>query len=353
MKESAPLKRPIKTFPDSGMTDIVPIGKNVYRVTVDGKYWLLKTAGPGSSALIRREYELMCNLSHPCIASVAAFVEDSPVGAAILMEYVQGRNLEEYLAGRTPFSTRWKLLMQILRAVEYIHRKGLLHNDLKSSNIMVADVGEDIKIVDFGFAETEADYMNKKLGGTEGTSAPEVMAGEASLPSLASSDIYSLGGIIRLLFPGRFRAVASKCLRQDPSRRYRSVDALRRAILRARFMPLALAGVLAVLALIAVAIGPDIKREVQEEEAQNTLEASIGRIQSDMQVFYEAVADSIGNRNIVRYRDDAFAIRNTFVEKTYQYRQTIDDTDMQFVCDTVYARLLGRLNDMMIQLPWK
>lgn len=353
MNESAPLKRPIKTFAQEGMTDITPIGKNVYRVTVDGKYWLLKTACPGSFALVRREYELMCNLSHPFIASAAAFVEDSPVGPAILMEYVQGKTLEAFLGSNSPFSTRWKLLMELLRAVEYIHSKGLIHNDLKATNIMVADVGEDIKIVDFGFAETEADYMNKKLGGTEGASAPEVMAGKASLPSQASSDIYSLGGIIRLLFPGRFRAVVNKCLRQDPTLRYRNVDALRRAILCARFMPLALAGVLAVLTFVAVAIGPDIKRDVQEKEAQNTLEASIGRIQSDMQVFYEAAADSIGSPDIVRYRDDAFAIRNTFVEKTYQYRQTISDTDMQFVCDTVYARLIRRLNEMMIRLPWK
>ena len=353
MNESAPLKRPIKTFPEEGMSDITPIGKNVYRVTLDGKYWLLKTAGPGSSALIRREYELMCNLSHPFIASAAAFWEDSPVGPAILMEYVQGKTLEDFLGSHSPFSTRWKLLMQILQAVEYIHRKGLLHNDLKATNIMVADVGEDIKIIDFGFAETEADYLNKKLGGTAGASAPEVMVGKVSLPSLASADIYSTGGIIRPLFPGRFRSVVSKCLRQDPDRRYRSVDELRRAIVRARYMPLALAGVLAVLALVAVSIGPDIKKDIQEEEAQDTLEASIGRIQADMQVFYEAAADSIGNHSIVRYRDDAFAIRNTFVEKTYQYRQTINEADMQFVCDTVYARLLGSLNEMMIQLPWK
>ena len=353
MNESAPLKRPIKTFLQEGMTDINPIGKNVYRVTVDGKYWLLKAAGPGSSALIRREYELMCNLSHPFIASAAAFVEDSPVGPAILMEYVQGKTLEAFLGSSSPFSTRWKLLMQILRAVEYIHSKGLLHNDLKATNIMVADIGEDIKIVDFGFAETEADYLNKKLGGTAGASAPEVMAGKASLPSLASSDIYSLGGIIRLLFPGRFRAVVNKCHRPEPGRRYRSVEALRAALLRARFMPAVLAAVLAALAFLAVAIVPDIQREAQEEEAQNTLEAQIARIQSDMQVFYESAADSIGNHNIVRYRDDAFAIRNTFVEKTYQYRQAIDEADMQFVCDTVYARMLGRLNEMMIQIPWK
>ena len=353
MNESAPLKSPVKTFLDAGMADITPLGKNIYRVTSDGKYWLLKAASPGSSALIRREYELLRNLSHPSVVSAAAFLEDSPVGPAILMEYVQGKTLEKFLDGDTPFSTKWKLLMQILRAVEYIHKKGLLHNDIKASNIMVADVGEDIKVIDFGFAETEADYLNKKLGGTAGASAPEVMAGTTSLPSLASSDIYSLGGIIRRLFPCRFRAVVNKCLRQDPTRRYRSVDALRRAILRARLMPAALAAVIAALAFIAVAIGPDIHRDNQKKEVQNALEANIGRIQADMQVFYEAAADSIGNDNIVRYRDDAFAIRNTFVEKTNQYRQTISDPDMQLVCDTVYVRLLGSLNEMMIRLPWE
>ena len=96
-------------------------------------------------------------------------------------------------------STRKRLLEEILEAVEYLHKKGLLHNDLKTDNILVSTIGNHIKIIDFGYSETGAEYLTRRLGGTAEFSAPEVLEGNTDIPSTASSDIFSLGGIIEAL----------------------------------------------------------------------------------------------------------------------------------------------------------
>lgn len=73
----------------------------LFRVSRAGKYFIIKTAKDGSSAqmeLIRREYELSIALNHPYIVSVFTFEEATPVGAGIVMEYIDGVTLTEFLA---------------------------------------------------------------------------------------------------------------------------------------------------------------------------------------------------------------------------------------------------------------
>lgn len=74
---------------------------SLYRISRAGKYFAVKAASEGSGRmpdLIRREYEISIGLSHPFIASVFVFEEDTPVGPGIIMEYVDGRSLSEFLA---------------------------------------------------------------------------------------------------------------------------------------------------------------------------------------------------------------------------------------------------------------
>ena len=201
----------------------------------------------------------------------------------------------------------------------------------------------------FGLADSDADYLNRHLGGTPGLTAPEIFQGEG-FPLSASSDIYSIGGIISLLFPRRFRSIVRKCRQEVPSRRYQDIKALRRAILVRRRFPMVMALVVLGVAFLALTLPVWVQNERQQDEKERK-QAAIRQIQSDLNVFYRAAADSLADRSAVPNQLKAHWVRNTFVEKTVQYEQALQDPELRFVCDTVYARMVTSLSEMMLDIP--
>ena len=230
--------------------DILQQGANVYRASRSGKYFLLKTPADESTASLerlKREYDLARRLQHPFIVSAIAWEEETPVGPAVVFEYVQGRTLTEWLTERPALRDRERLFGQILDAVGAIHRQSIIHNDIKPENILVTETDNDAKLIDFGFADGDAHYLGKGLGGTRSYASPELLAHEKTD---ARSDIYSLGVLMQDLFPGRYGWIARKCRQATPDRRYRNIDALRRAWLH-RHRPWLLAIPLCAAALVA------------------------------------------------------------------------------------------------------
>ncbi|MBR4775005.1 MAG: protein kinase [Bacteroidales bacterium] len=355
MNESGPIKRPNKTQGDTNhCDDLQQIAPNAWKVRMDGKYWLLKTARSGDTAswqLLRREYDLARELQHPFISSAFSFWEESPVGPAILMEYVDGVTLRTFAASQPSPPLRKKVLAQVLDAIEYLHRKGMLHNDIKPENILVTAIGNDVKIIDFGYAEKDADYLNKRLGGTVGASAPEVFEGADGTSSTAAADIYSLGGIIQLLFPRRYRPIVNKCRKENPRDRYPDVASLRRAIARRNRRPFLFAAAAIILCLIGIAMIPNLVREQKLQEKEEVTLSRVDQIREDLTVFYQQAADTLEDRSIVPYMEFAYPIRNHFVEQYVEYRNRIPEQEMLPVCDSVYASLITRLSETMLEIP--
>ena len=193
MQTSGPIRQDLGLHHAEGFGDIKPFAKNLYEATCDGKKCLLKTALPGQTSLLRREYDISCNLQHPYILTPLRYSEDTPVGPAIVMEYVEGCTLTEFVAKGQPHEILRRLLAEILDAVDYLHKKGLIHNDLKPDNILVSNIGSHIRIIDVGLSDKDAEYLIKRLGGTDGSSAPEVIEDNPDIPFTASSDVWSLG----------------------------------------------------------------------------------------------------------------------------------------------------------------
>lgn len=238
----------------------------LYRVSREGKHFMFKTARDNSeilTSLIRREYEMSMTLNHPYIAYVFTYDTIPGIGEGIVMEYVDGCSLADFLKGNPDLGLRRRVMMQLLEAVAYIHRKGIIHNDLKPENIMVTRSDNNIKIIDFGLSDDDAHYLLKTLGCTLEYASPELLRRETLD---VRSDIYSLGLLMKDILGNRNAFISSKASRQSPGRRYGKVDALIRAYSRRHLPALVILSIFILTAIIAPYIQIAHTRGIQSEK---------------------------------------------------------------------------------------
>ena len=171
----------------------------------------------------KNESKAIAVLNHPNIVKVYD-VSFGDLIQYIVMEYVDGITLKQYIEKQK--SLRWKdavyLTIQVLRALQHAHDKGIVHRDVKPQNIMLL-AGGTIKVTDFGiarFARSEHKTMTDKAIGSVHYISPEQARGEATDEK---ADIYSVGVMLYEMLTGRlpFEAdsavsVAIMQLQQDP-----------------------------------------------------------------------------------------------------------------------------------------
>jgi len=140
-------------------------------------------------------------LSHPHICTIYE-VDDSGDQPFIAMEYVKGETLRERTRrGPLPLEEALNLAVQAADGLEAAHRKGIIHRDIKSANIMVTDKGQ-AKIMDFGLAKLQGGSSLTREGATIGTVAymsPEQARGEKVDHR---TDIWSLGVVLYEMLTG-------------------------------------------------------------------------------------------------------------------------------------------------------
>lgn len=161
-----------------------------------GKRYVLKGLTSGCQSLTdylllqEKEFSLGISLSHPNIAETYSLEEISDIGRCIVVEYVDGMTLVEWLRTNPSRAQRERVLAQLLEVLEYIHSLQLVHHDLKSSNILITRNGQNVKLIDFGLSETDS----------------------TSESNNARTDIQLFGNILTLLFPKRYGRIACACL---------------------------------------------------------------------------------------------------------------------------------------------
>ena len=149
----------------------------------------------------RREATHAAGLSHPNIVSIydRGVVEGSYY---IVMEYIEGRTLKELIVtrGPCPVPVAISYTRQILAALRYAHKNGIIHRDIKPHNVIVDREGR-VKVADFGIARAGASEMTE-VGSIVGTAqylSPEQARGA---PVDESSDLYSTGIVLYELLTG-------------------------------------------------------------------------------------------------------------------------------------------------------
>lgn len=161
----------------------------------------------------RLEAQAASRMAHPTIVRVYDAGEDSltsPDGTVrpvpfIVMELVKGRLLKDIIsAGPVPVADAVRYVDGILEALEYSHRAGVVHRDIKPGNVMVTDAGQ-VKVMDFGIARAVSDSSSTvaettQILGTAAYFSPEQAKGE---PVDARADVYSTGVVLYELLTGR------------------------------------------------------------------------------------------------------------------------------------------------------
>jgi serine/threonine protein kinase len=307
-------------------------------------------AGSGSEQWLqrfRREARAAGRRFHPNIIAILDFGDDDGM-PFLAMEYVEGRSLDAVLktAGPLDPSRSVSIITQVLSALGFAHQNGIVHRDVKPSNIMVLNSGE-VKVADFGIARIDASEFTivGDLLGTPAYMAPEQFAGA---PVDKRTDLFAAGVIlfemltgvkpfrgksiteiisfmenrgpedIRALnpaVPDALKHVITKALAFDPARRYDDAAEFSKAIVEACPVRLdqtpipeppvsvtaaADAGVRAARATEAT-WPPDLLREVERDlatfigpMAAIALKRSIGQA-NDVRTLYELLGQQVVN----------------------------------------------------------
>lgn len=217
-----------------------------------GTLWAIKEVNKklGDRVNLLAEPNILKKLSHPSLPRIFDIIEDES-HIYIIMDYIEGIPLDKELEKRESFPEKQVVewAKQICEALKYLHSmkpNPIIYRDMKPSNLIITGSGE-IKIIDFGIArefkkESTADTI---YIGTRGYAAPEQYG---TSQTDARTDIYSLGvtlyhmltGIspneppyeikpVREINPKLSRGIEyiiSKCTKQDPAKRYQSVESL-------------------------------------------------------------------------------------------------------------------------------
>src|SRR5712691_3995403 len=158
------------------------------------------------------------------------------------MELVEGETIAARLkSGPLPVKTALSYASQIMAALVEAHGKGIVHRDLKPANIMIAKSG--VKVLDFGLAKSGQDETvtaTRTVMGTPAYMAPEHREGK---PADARSDIYSFGCVLYEMLTGarvgsqrrripsrKLERIVTRCLEEDPGRRWQSAAGLEREL---------------------------------------------------------------------------------------------------------------------------
>lgn len=339
---------------------------NLYRICKDGKYYIFKTSKSNKEhirQLLKREYEIGKECSHPNIVSIVSYKEIPSVGDGIIMEYIEGRTLTEFLKETPTLSLRCKIFSELLSAIIYIHQKGLVHNDIKPDNILISTNGNSLKLLDFGLSDSDAHYALHTLGCSSRYASPELLKHEERVD--VRSDVYSIGCVMREIFGRRYSHISRRCLKADKECRYRDVSELantwnKRNNLRiASIFFFLLLGLLLLITFIKVkqeriatttykCESYIIKQKQKEKEADRKQAQQEISVPSKIKSFYLIVADSVKNAS---HQEEAQQVMMSFYQSLAQYQEEMlaktNSPQEKDIFLKIYTEEMNKYNDIL------
>jgi len=281
-----------------------------------GRWWLLKGLNKkvaqetAYQQRLRKELELLMELQHPHVATAIGIEKVEGLGDCIVMEYVEGITLKKWLQAAHSRKERRRIAMQLLDAVSYIHSKGIVHRDLKPENIIITLNGDQVKLIDFGLADTDSHTILKQPAGTEKYMSPEQ---KQTAMADVRNDIYSLGVIFSQMNLS-YDAIILRCQKPIESR-YQNISELTEAIRRRDRRKTRLIGALLALSFIMLTF----LVYIQSLRIKNVDDAIVnGKAVIDQAMQEAGVAQHLDTLQSIQYLRTDFADRLQDGSKAYQ-----------------------------------
>lgn len=198
----------------------------------------------GLARLLQRECQLLARLDHPVITRLLDAGLDDQAGPFLVMEWVEGQDLQSWLADSPSINERLRVIEDLGQALAHAHQRLIAHGDLKPANVRIRFDGQ-VRLLDFGIARLMDDtvaHSESPAALTPNFAAPEQLGGDPPTPA---TDLWTLGSLaiwmlcgqapdqsnrwkrlIRDQYP-RHRdliAILSTACSDDPQQRYVSVS---------------------------------------------------------------------------------------------------------------------------------
>ena len=307
----------------------------LYHAKRYGKYFVLKGLSVDGQSLTdhlflqEKEFAMGVSLSHPHIAETYSLENIEGCGRCIVMEYVDGITLAEWLATNPSHSARQRVMLQLLDALEYIHSLQLVHHDLKSSNILITRNGQNVKLIDFGLSELDTTNPQNDI----------------------QHDIQKFGEILQLLFPSRYKSLRQQC----QNGRFANMAAIRLSIekrqRRQKYIPYVIAIIILIIsALLSIhtyrlyqeseQIAQVANEYAQKQQREQEMIAQIHRLVDLETERLQYIADTCASY-VAFYQQ-----YQNFWEQHTQVRDSLancyaDDTDLKYRCVDIWTQEFG------------
>lgn len=305
----------------------------IYSIVGEGRRYILKAIKPSAGdlrrqeSLLKREYALLSQLECPYIVRVWKLRNDPKVGLAIVMEYVDGLQLDQWLKTKPTKAQKQQILSELLEAIQYLHNKQMVHSDLKPQNILVA--GNHVKLLDVGFSDKD-EFIQSNIGYTPTYAAPEQIKGGTTD---SRTDIYAIGALIRLLFPHDYCLIVRRCMRTNPQKRYASIADIQQAM-HATSIGKRIGGI---LCLVLLLIGSLILLFTPQIGSSDTAEAPVSDtmfVSAPDTVFIPMQQENTSPAQPIIRRDTIIQRVADSIATT-----TVIQHDTTFIVDSTFARM--------------
>lgn len=245
-----------------------------------GKWHILKTLkteyanDPQAIELLKREFEVSYPLSFPNIVQTINLEDVKGIGLSIVMEYIDGKPLQDYIHDKSlERDMIYRIMEELCNALIYLHERGIIHRNLKPENIIITKEGQHAVLIDFGYSDEQNYTLLKHRDGTRKYAAPEHLTDDGVVDQ--QTDIYSLGVILKdmnesLAFPSYWlRRISLHCREFDKTKRYISADALLKALENRQQRNWTVGGLCALFVLLSIIITAVNVYHPQEERVTN------------------------------------------------------------------------------------